>query len=202
MPRHDRQRLTANLRASIASAAARLIAEDGISDYHLAKRKAARQLGAPEHTAFPDNAEIDAELRTYQALYQADEQAEILRQMRETAVELLELFADFTPYLTGPVLEGTAGQHSTIDIILFADSAKEVEIFLLNQEINFDHVESRNEKVDAILALSTEVADVHLIVLPPRLERMAFKGKDGRLRERARIDAVRALITAPDTAPL
>lgn len=84
-----------------ASAAARLIAEDGITDYHLAKRKAARQQGAPEHTALPDNAEIDAELRAYQALYQADEQGEILQQMRETAIELLELFSDFTPYLTG-----------------------------------------------------------------------------------------------------
>lgn len=198
MPRHDRQqRHTANLRASIASVAARLIAEDGISDYQQAKLKAARQLGAPAHTPFPDNAEVDSELRAYQSLYLGDEHLELLQQMRETAIQLLEMFADFSPYLTGSVLEGTAGEHSTIDILLFPDSAKEVEIFLLNRDITFDHLEPRNEKVEAVFSLSTEAGDVKLIIMPPHLERMAFKGKDGRVRERAKIDAVRALIAEP-----
>jgi hypothetical protein len=35
-----------DMRARIAAAAARLMAEDGIDDFALAKRKAARQLGA------------------------------------------------------------------------------------------------------------------------------------------------------------
>jgi hypothetical protein len=68
MPRHESQRPSASHRASIASAAARLMAEDGITDYHQAKRKAARQLGLPEHTSFPDNAEVEAELRAYRSL--------------------------------------------------------------------------------------------------------------------------------------
>lgn len=45
MARHDRVRSSNGTRASIAAAAARLIVEDGIADFHLAKRKAlARQL--------------------------------------------------------------------------------------------------------------------------------------------------------------
>lgn len=191
------ERLRPGVRASIASAAARLMAEDGITDYHQAKKKAARQLGLPEHTAFPDNAEVEAELRAYRSLYQGEEHEERVAALRQTALELLELLADFQPYLTGSVLEGTAGEHSNIDILLFADSAKEVEIFLLNRDITFDHLEPRNEKVEAVFSLSTEAGDVKLIIMPPHLERMAFKGKDGRVRERAKIDAVRALIAEP-----
>ena len=69
MTRHERQRPSHGARASIANAAARLMAEDGITDFHLAKKKAARQLGLPDHVAFPDNAEVEAELRIYQRLY-------------------------------------------------------------------------------------------------------------------------------------
>lgn len=194
MPRHDRTRSTAVSRASIASAAARLMAEDGVTDYHHAKRKAARQLGLPEHTAYPDNAEVEAELRAYRSLYQDEEHAVLLRDLRETAAELMELLADFRPYLTGSVLDGTAGEHSRIDILLFADSAKEVEIFLLNRGIDFDHAEPHNERAEAVLVVPTETADANLIVFPPQFERIAFKHRDGRPRERARLDAVAALL--------
>lgn len=194
MPRHDRVRLAANARASIASAAARLMAEDGITDFHLAKKKAARQLGLPDHTAFPDNAEVEVELRAYRAIYQDEEHAAMLHNLRQTALELMELLADFRPYLTGSVLDGTAGEHSNIDILLFADSAKEVEIFLLNRDIDFEHVEPRNERAEAVLVVQTEDADANLVIFPPQMERTSFKYRDGRTRERARIDAVAALL--------
>ncbi len=91
---------------------------------------------------FPDNAEVEAELRAYRSLYQGEEHAELLRAMRQSALELLQLLAPFNPYLTGSVLDGTAGEHSRIDILLFADSAKEVEIFLLNRGIDVEHAEA------------------------------------------------------------
>jgi len=195
MPRHDRTRQT-HARSRIASAAARLIAESGLTDYGQAKRKALRQLGLPENSPLPDNAEVDAELRTYLDLYQGDEQLAHLRHLREAAIEIMELLADFNPYLTGSVLEGTAGPHSSIDILLFADNAKEIEIFLLDHGIAFQHSEPQNEKVDAVLHLETDASDVRLIIMPPRQERMVFKARDGRVRERIRLSAVRNLIHA------
>jgi len=194
MPRHERPRSSASARASIASAAARLMAEDGITDYHHAKRKAARQLGLPEHTPFPDNAEIDVELRAYRSLYQEEGHGELLREQRQAALEVLELLENFRPYLTGSVLDGTAGEHSTIDILLFADSAKEVEIFLLNRDIAFEHAEPRNERAEAVLVLETDVADVNLVIFPPQMERVAMKHRDGRSRERIRAEALRTLL--------
>ncbi|EKE17164.1 MAG: hypothetical protein ACD_10C00590G0001 [uncultured bacterium] len=170
------------------------MAEDGITDYHQAKRKAARQLGLPEHTALPDNVEIETELRAYRSLFQEEGHAELIQALRHAALELLDLLAQFQPYLTGSVLDGTAGEHSKIDILLFADSAKEVEIFLLNHAIDVRHVESRNERVEAVLLIETDTADANLVVLPPQQERVNLKHRDGRQRERIRADALRALL--------
>jgi len=194
MPRHESQRPSASNRASIASAAARLMAEDGVTDYHQAKRKAARQLGLPEHTAFPDNAEVEAELRVYRSLYQEEGHAELIAAMRHTALELLDMLAEFHPYLTGSVLDGTASEHSKIDILLFADSAKEVEIFLLNRGIDVRHVESRNERVEAVLLIQTDTVDANLVILSRQQERVSLKHRDGRPRERIRADALRTLL--------
>src|SRR5574343_1617454 len=195
MTRHERQRPSTGTRASIASAAARLMAEDGITDYHHAKKKAARQLGLPEHAAFPDNAEVEAELRAYRQLYQGDDHVELIAALRHSALGLLDLLAAFNPYLTGSVLDGTAGEHSRIDILLFADSAKEVEIFLLNQGVAFEHAEPRNDRVEAVLVMETDTVDANLVIMPPHLERVTLKFRDGRPRERVRADALRALLS-------
>ena len=64
---------TDRTRASICDTAARLIAEDGIGDYTQAKRKALRQLGLPDSTPMPSNAEIEAAVREWQAVFQDDE---------------------------------------------------------------------------------------------------------------------------------
>lgn len=194
MPRHERLKAGSATRASIAAAAARLMAEDGISDYHHAKKKAARQLGLTEHVAFPDNAEVEAELRAYRTLYQGDEHVEMLAAMRQTALDLLDLLDGFNPFLTGSVLDGTAGEHSHIDILLFADSAKEVEIFLLNRGIDVSHAEARSDKVEAVLQIETDTVDANLVILPPHLERVSLKHRDGRPRERVRAAELRLLV--------
>ncbi|PWF55282.1 hypothetical protein [Massilia glaciei] len=136
------------LRAQIAAAAARLVARDG-ADFGSAKRKAARQvLGAapPNADLLPDNAEIEDALRQYQALFQGDTQPARLLQLRTVALEVMEALAEFSPHLTGAVLGGTAGAHDDIHLQLFADSAKEVEIFLLNRQVVIDISETPHFK--------------------------------------------------------
>ena len=70
-----------NIREHIAYLAARIMAEDGIEDHALAKRKAARQAGAVDARQLPDNEEIDAALRTYRLLYQKQHPLQ-LRELR------------------------------------------------------------------------------------------------------------------------
>lgn len=182
------------LRSEVAHAAARLIAEDGVADYGLAKRKALKQLGLPETHPLPPNAEVEEALREYQTIYQEDELDERLRFLRGAAVDLMRLLEPFRPYLTGSVLDGTAGRGAAIDLQLFADSAKDVEIFLLNNDISFEHGVPRNDRAEAMFVLSDDEVSANLIVFPPQEERVVLKMRDGRPRERARVEAVEALL--------
>lgn len=188
------------MRARIAAAAARLMAEDGIDDFALAKRKAARQLGAADTEALPRNDEIEAELRAYRGLYQADEHRDVLQSLRRQALELMQVLERFKPYLTGSVLTGTAGPYAEIELQLFPDSAKEVEIFLLEQRIAFTTREVRRYSGDRARAVSVIHAEWHytparLSIFDPRDERVALKTSlAGQVMERAGILEVSALL--------
>lgn len=181
------------LRREIAAAAARMMAEDGISDFGFAKRKAARQLGATDADSLPNNAEIEAELRAWQALYQDEEQSERLREMREAAVGVMRLLDEFRPYLTGGALDGTAGRYTEVDIDAFPESAKEVEIFFLNHDIAYEHREPRRpapNAPEAILSFDWEQVPIRLSIYPAHAERA-----NRRHAERARLPAVEALLS-------
>ena len=126
------------LRQLVAQQAARMMAEDGVSDFGYAKKKAGRQLGIVDANCLPSNAEIEEEIRLFHEIYNSDDQPKALRQLREDALATMQIFNRFHPHLTGSVLDGTAGQYAETHIHLFADSAKDVEIFLLNQQIPYD----------------------------------------------------------------
>ena len=126
------------LRQLVAQHAARMMAEDGVSDYGYAKKKAGRQLGVVDANCLPSNAEIEEEIRLFHDIYNSDDQPAALRLLRQDALATMQIFARFNPHLTGSVLDGTAGQYAETHIHLFADSAKDVEIFLLNQQIPYD----------------------------------------------------------------
>jgi hypothetical protein len=191
-----------NMRTRIAAIAARIMAEDGIEDFAMAKRKAARQLGADDTQSLPNNDEIETELRIYQSLYQGEEQRERLRHLRREALAAMEQLADFKPYLTGPVLKGTAGRYADIDLQVFADSGKELEIFLLNRNIPYQTSESRyysgnQARAVSVLSLNWRGTSVRVAVYWPDDERRSVKTSPlGRPLERAGLDAVRTLVAS------
>lgn len=195
------------MRERIAHLAARLMAVDGIDEYALAKRKAARQAGAPDTRNLPSNDEVEHALRAYQQLYQADEQRDRLRHLRQQAREMMELLARFDPYLSGAVLSGSAGKYSDIDLLLFTDSMKDVEMFLLDRRIAYRSGERRIHVGDEArgvpnFSVSTEDADFDITVFAPRDLRAQIRSSpEGRPMERVRIewlDATLAGNNAPD----
>lgn len=183
-------------RREIASVAARLMAEDGIDDFGYAKRKAARQLGLPEDGALPTNDEVEQALRTYHTLFQAEEQPALLKELRGIAIAAMRFLAQFNPYLTGPVLDGTACRYATVELELFADSAKEVEIFLINHDFRYEHVRvspTLGEPPEAVLQLEWDGTPLRLRVYGESAERSKRSNRSGKAVERARIDAVELL---------
>jgi len=128
-----------DLQTEIAAGAARLIAEDGL-DYATAKRKAAEDVlgNAGVRRALPDNGAIEHELRRYLQTFGRDEHAQRLLALRMFALELMERLSAFNPHVVGAVLNGTATAHSNIHLHLFTDSSKDVEVFLMDQGIDFE----------------------------------------------------------------
>ncbi|HMW18714.1 MAG TPA: hypothetical protein PKN13_11925 [Accumulibacter sp.] len=180
-------------RSHVARVAARLLVEEGAGDISRAKRKAARQLGVSDRAELPDDHEIEEQQRVYQRLFQEDDACARLDELRRAALRLMVWLQRFKPYLSGSVLEGSAGRHAEIDIQLFPDSAKEVEIFLLNEKIDYRHSVPRTDRAEAVLTFD-DSATVNLVIYPPDQERVNFKTRDGRNRPRARIDTVRKLL--------
>ena len=188
------------LRAEIAATAARLMAEGNIDDYALAKRKAARQLGATETHMLPGNDEIEDALREYLAVYQSEEHPERVRELRTAALDLMRQLEQFNPYLTGPVLKGLAGPHTGIDLQLFPDSVKDVEIYLLNREIPFDSGDARRYSGDrarsaTVLTLERAGVPIRISVFDSRDERVTLKTSQvGKVIDRAAINELAALL--------
>jgi hypothetical protein len=188
------------MRTRIAHLAARLIAQDGVSDYGLAKRKAARQAGAPDSRNLPTNLEIEEAVRTYQGLYQADEHPQRLRALRELALSIMRLLKDFNPHLTGAVLAGTVGRHADVHLQVYTDNPKDLEIFLHNRQVPFRARELRIWVGDTLasvpdLLMPTVLADVHVTVLSPLHLRLPLRlSVDGRPLERASSDALAGLL--------
>ena len=189
-----------SIRAEIATAAARMIAEDGAS-YGDAKRKAAIQILGNDRAArefLPDNAQIEEEVRIYNELFLADSQPARLQHLRELALDLMEDLVDYHPYLTGAVLNGTAGEHSDIHLQLFVDNPKEVEIYLLNRGVDFEVSEAPGFRAQRdpveVLSFLREGEGVHLSLYRVDDRRGAMKVRRGERQERADIEAVKLLV--------
>ena len=202
---------SAQLRLEIAAAAARLVAQDG-ADYGSAKRKAARQVlgDAPNRPTnrptnrpniLPDNDMIEEQVRQYNALFLADSQPARLFQLRTIALQVMEALQQFHPLLSGPVLNGTAGPHDEIYLQLFAESAKEIHIFLLNKNVVLDMSESphfKGARYDAVETASFlwKNEGVHAAMYELDDMRGALKAKaDGKVL-RTDIAGLRSLLAA------
>ena len=200
-----------HIRQMIAQKAAQMMAEDGINDFAYAKKKAGKQLGVCEASVMPTNAEIEEEIRLYHNIYNTDEQPIELAKLRQAALMTMQLFERFNPHLTGSVLDGTAGKFAQTNIHLFADSAKEVEMFLLNQQIPFESSEKsyrvsdkpskdkkeKTRKTVPVFTLETELGLQKLSVFDVDDMRVAVKRTvDGSNAERADINDLQALLNA------
>jgi hypothetical protein len=122
----------------LARAAARLVAE-GLDDYRAARFKAVDTLDWPRGAAMPSHDDIDRALMEHQALFGSKQRLAALAAARRTALRFMDATKAFSPRIFGPVLTGTANEHSRIRIELAIDAsdAKDWDIFLLNTGWHF-----------------------------------------------------------------
>jgi hypothetical protein len=121
----------------------------------------------------------------------------------------MRFLACFRPKLVGPVLSGAAGAHADIQLHLFADTAKDVLMFLMEHHIPFETAERRlklggGEPV--CLPVLRFDADEHhqidLTIFAPLAEREAPRSPvDGRPMRRAGLAEVQALLAEHSPSP-
>jgi hypothetical protein len=176
--RPDRDRAAQQMRVLITRKAAKLIAE-GLTDYHAAKLKAARQLNCNDKNALPDNHEIELALREHLNLFAAHSQPQVLAALRHVALRAMrwlqiegqgikgkgqasETASAFEPWLSGAVLNGTANEYSEIELELVGVETKTMEFILLNRGIEFDLQETNPKSKSYKPADSTKPIQYHL----------------------------------------
>lgn len=136
MPRRTANR-TGELRTRIAEEAARIMREQGVRDFLLAKRKAADRLGILDRSALPANQEVSAALAAQQRLFGGSAHVDNVRALREVALRAMGLFDRFSPRLVGPVLAGTATPHSDISLHVFAATPEDIAFMLIERGIRY-----------------------------------------------------------------
>ncbi len=180
-------------RARIAQIAARIMFDQGVRDFQLAKQKAALQLGIARNSSnMPRNSEIEQALREYQRLFHAPAQRASLLAQRQAALVAMELLAAFHPRLTGPVLRGSATPHSPVTLLLSADAPEQVAMRLMDARVSYQESE-RQLRLDgraqgfACYRFDLKEAAVEAIVLGPEAYRQSPPASpvDGRPAERA-----------------
>ncbi len=133
------------LRKALAQEAAKIIATEGVRDYQQAKRKACERIGNSHHGSLPSNFEIERAVCSFQQTFLLDHEA-ILAMQRRTALNVMRKLCEYSPYLTGPVLEGTANSSSVISIHVSSDAVEEV-VDVLQQDVLDLKIEERRLKL-------------------------------------------------------
>jgi hypothetical protein len=185
-------------RAHIAQAAARLIAEHGLADWSVAKRKACRELGLPDNEALPGNEEIEEALRNYNTLFRADAQAASLREQRRLALDWMERLAAWNPILIGGVAAGWATEHSEVRLELEAEDPKTVELALINGGIDYQPGDITPQTATQLIA-GRGARTVRLVIASPMQRRNRPRRDDD---ARLSVAELKALIDSePARAP-
>jgi hypothetical protein len=178
------------------------MAENGIDDFLLAKRKAAERFGVTDHAALPGNQEIETALSEHLRLFTGQNHEDHLQNLRAVALDTMRDFDQFQPKLAGPVLNGTATPHSDITLHLFSDPAELVAMRLMALDTSYALGE-RNirfaDRTETYPVYRFEVDQVlmEMTVFPGIMRRQAPKSPvDGKSMRRAGIMELQNLIEA------
>lgn len=161
-------------RSRVVQEAARIICEDGLSDYRLAKQKAVERLGLGFGTPLPSNADIQTAVIEYQRIFGGRAYAARLKQLRRTAVQAMRLLAEFQPRLVGAVASGATTDRHHVQLHCFADKPEHIDVLLESKGLRHEVSERRyryasgdNADIPVLTFMANDVG-VDVAVFPER----------------------------------
>lgn len=177
------------------------MAEHGIHDFGLAKRKAAQRLGVRAAGALPTNAQIQERLVERQRLFAPEDHDLRLAKLRLLAVEVMQQLEEFRPRLVGAVLDGTATINSVVELHVFSDSP---ELVVAALEAQGNRVYDSQRRYRFGRDDTPQIPGFELVLDEAEIEVMVFRERgshhaplspvDGRPMRRASRSAVLALL--------
>ena len=190
----------------VADEAARVMAEHGIRDFALAKRKAAERLGLGTRGALPSNAQIQERLVTRQRLFEPDVHDARIAKLRRVAADVMGSLEQFRPRLVGTVLDGTATINAAIELHVFSDAPEHVAATLeargsrlYDSQRRYRFGKDENTQIPGF-ELMLDDEEVQVMVFPERGAHHAPQSPvDGRPMRRASRAAVIALLESTDS---
>lgn len=130
-------------RRRICAEAARIMVEEEVHDYQIAKRKAIHRLNLPWDKNLPGNDEIEAARADYLRLFRSRRLDADVRRLRGLALEAMDFLQRFEPRLVGEVLTGHVTPASAIQLHLIADSPETLRLWLQEHAIPFEQSDRR-----------------------------------------------------------
>lgn len=112
-----------SLKQRVAREAALLLYTSQEKEYMQAKQRAAHTLAT---RILPSNAEVAEELDKIADEMEGSTRAERILQMRQEALNIMDVLKDFHPKLKGSVWRGTANKNSDIDIVTYSSDPTKV----------------------------------------------------------------------------
>ena len=204
--RSTRRNSSRSLRRDVAHAAARLVVEGNAGSFAAAKRKAAAQMHLDNYRNMPDNSEVQSALIEYQRVFEGDRHSRRIDAMRREALAAMEIMTPFTPRLVGPVLYGSACNHSPVTLHLYTDEFESVTRFLHERKIDYrlTHVtlktSSRLSEEFPTYVVTHNDLEFELVILPAAfLVHPPLSSLDGRPYKGANTNTLKNLIGSEST---
>lgn len=170
----------------LAQEAAKIIATEGVRDYKLSKLKAMERIGNSYHGSLPSNVEIEHAIFSYHNTFSINHQA-LLYELREVAYTVMQWLENFSPYLVGSVLEGTANTATPINIHIASDTLESVIEELQLRELR-PSIGECGLKINGVvtylpkLIFDYESYEIELIIFDLRQQHQKPKSKDQSIR--------------------
>jgi len=156
----------------IAYEAARIMVEQGVSDFDRARRKAAARTGILDRRRWPTNEAIQEALLTQRRLFPGPDQAHEIERLRGCALQAMHRFRAFNPRLIGPLRHGSGDADAGVQLCLYAERPEDVVFALIDAHIpwhererSFRYGDGERRTHPAFRFLAGETP-IELIVLP------------------------------------
>lgn len=126
------------LKWEIAQTAARIMHQQRLQEYGIAKRKALESLSLAAREALPENKLVDEALKEQLALFASEADRNWSAALLQAARDASSFLADFSHYIGGSLASQTSKQDDRLEIHLYCDTPEALLWALQDNSIPYD----------------------------------------------------------------